>query len=85
VFTLITNIQDEVHRFAISYHKKLQSKGLRETELLNIEGIGKEKAKLLLKHFGSVAKIKKASIEDICQVKGIKEHTAQKIVEYFND
>lgn len=85
VFTLITNIQDEVHRFAISYHKKLQSKGLRETELLNIEGIGKEKAKLLLKHFGSVAKIKKASIEDICKVKGIKEHTAQKIVEYFND
>lgn len=85
VFTLITNIQDEVHRFAISYHKKLQSKGLRETELLNIEGIGKEKAKLLLKHFGSVAKIKKASIEDICQVKGIKEHTAQKIVEYFNN
>ena len=85
VFTLITNIQDEVHRFAISYHKKLQSKGLRETELLNIESIGKEKAKLLLKHFGSVAKIKKASIEDICQVKGIKEHTAQKIVEYFND
>ena len=85
VFTLITNIQDEVHRFAIRYHKKLQSKGLRETELLNIEGIGKEKAKLLLKHFGSVAKIKVASIEDICQVKGIKEHTAQKIVEYFND
>ncbi|MBO5321577.1 MAG: excinuclease ABC subunit UvrC [Clostridia bacterium] len=84
VFTLITNIQDEVHRFAISYHKKLQSKSLRETELLNIEGIGKEKAKLLLKHFGSVTKIKKASLEDICEVKGIKEHTAQKILEYFN-
>lgn len=84
VFTLITNIQDEVHRFAISYHKKLQSKSLSQTELLNIEGIGKEKAKLLLKHFGSVAKIKKASLEDICKVKGIKKQTAKKIVEYFN-
>ena len=84
VFTLITNIQDEVHRFAISYHKKLQSKSLSQTELLNIEGIGKEKAKLLLKYFGSVAKIKKASLEDICKVKGIKKQTAKKIVEYFN-
>ena len=85
VFTLITNIQDEVHRFAIGYHKKLQSKSLRETELLNIEGIGREKAKLLLKHFGSVAKIKKASIEEICKVKGIKQQTAQKIVEYYKN
>ncbi len=83
-FTLVTNIQDEVHRFAIGYHKKLQSKSVKGTELLNIEGIGKEKAKLLLKHFGSVAKIKEATMDDLCKVNGIKSQTAQKIIEYFN-
>ncbi len=82
-FTLVTNIQDEVHRFAIGYHKKLQSKGLTQTELLNIEGIGKERAKLLLKHFGSISKIKKATSKELCQVKSISPQIAEKILEYF--
>ena len=84
-FTLVTNIQDEVHRFAIGYHKKLRSKSVKGTELLNIEGIGKEKAKLLLKHFGSVAKIKDATMDDLCKVDGIKSQTAGKIIEYFKN
>ncbi len=84
-FTLVTNIQDEVHRFAIGYHKKLQSKSVRGTELLNIEGVGKERAKALLKHFGSIAKIKKATAEELCTVKGISPKTAEKILNYFKD
>ncbi len=84
VFTLITNIQDEVHRFAISYHKKLQSKKLLNRELTQIEGIGEKKANLLLKHFGSINKIKNASFEDICKVKGITSKNAESIYKFFS-
>lgn len=82
-FTLVTNIQDEVHRFAIGYHKKLRSKTVTETELLNIEGIGKQRANDLLKHFGSVAEIKKATLEELSSVKGISPKTADNIIRYF--
>lgn len=84
-FTLITNIQDEVHRFAIGYHKKLRSKSITKTELLEIEGVGKQRATSLLKNFGSMAKIKKATAEELCKVKNITPKTAQNIIEYFKD
>ncbi len=84
VFTLITNIQDEVHRFAISYHKKLQSKKLLNRELTQIEGIGEKKANLLLKYFGSISKIKNASFDDICKVKGITSKNAESIYKFYN-
>ncbi|MBQ6847869.1 MAG: excinuclease ABC subunit UvrC [Clostridia bacterium] len=84
-FTLVTNIQDEVHRFAIGYHKKLQSKSVTGTELLQIEGVGKERAKVLLKHFGSIEKIKKATIKELCAVKGISPKTAENVVKYFGN
>ena len=83
-FTLVTNIQDEVHRFAISYHKKLQSKKMLGRELTNISGIGEKKANALLKHFGSMSKIKNASAQSLIEVKGISEQNAINIVEYFN-
>ena len=84
-FTLVTNIQDEVHRFAISYHKKLQSKKLLNRELTGIEGIGKSKADALLKHFGSMKKIKTASVCELQKVKGISEKNAKTIYEYFKN
>ena len=83
VFTLITNIQDEVHRFAIGYHKTLRSKLVTSSELLNIEGVGKGLAAKLLKHFGGISKIKKADFEEITKVKGIPRKTAENIIEYF--
>lgn len=84
VFTLITNIQDEVHRFAISYQKQLQSKKMLGRELTNIKGIGDKKANSLLKHFGSMTKIRNADIQSLVSVKGITEQNAADIVEYFN-
>lgn len=84
VFTLITNIQDEVHRFAISYQKQLQSKKMLGRELTNIKGIGDKKANSLLKHFGSMTKIRNADIESLMAVKGISEQNALDIIEYFN-
>lgn len=83
-FTLITNIQDEVHRFAISYHKKLQSKKLLSRELTQIEGIGEKKANILLKHFGSMKKVREATLVQLQEVKGITEKNAESIFKHFN-
>ena len=75
----ITNLQDTVHDTAISYHRKLRDKGMVESELDNIEGIGEIKKQLLLKEFGSVENIRKASITELVKVKGITEKLANEI------
>lgn len=82
-FSFITAIQDEVHRFAISYQRKLQSKKLLNRELTQINGIGKKKAAVLLKHFKTISKIKSASIEDLIKVKSISPQNAEEIVKFF--
>ncbi len=84
-FTLITNIQDEVHRFAITYHKNLRSKKMTKSQLLEIKGIGEEKAKILLKAFGSIKNIKTASIEELSNLKGITTQNATAIFNFFNE
>ena len=77
---LITRFQDTVHDTAITYHRKLRDKDITKSELDEIKGIGKVKKQALLKQFGSVEKIKKASIEELMQVKGITKELAEKIV-----
>ena len=81
LMNLITRFQDTVHDTAITYHRKLRDKEITKSELDEIEGIGEIKKKALLKHFGSVEKIKKASKEELMQVKGISESIAQKIMD----
>ena len=78
---LITKFQDTVHDTAITYHRKLRDKEITKSELDEIKGIGEVKKKALLKHFGSVEKIKQASIEELMQVKGITEELAKTISE----
>lgn len=78
---VITLFQDSVHDTAIGYHKKLRDKELIHSKLDEIEGIGPAKKKLLLKTFGSVERIKKASIEELTKLKGINEELARKIKE----
>jgi excinuclease ABC subunit C len=76
---LITTFQDTVHDTAISYHRKLRDKQMQASKLDNITGIGDAKKHELLKHFGSVEKIRQASINDIAQVKGINRELAERI------
>ena len=83
-YRLVTAIQDEVHRFAITYHKKLRSKKMLNSELTEIEGIGTAKAAALLKHFKTIKAIKAASVEELCNVSGINKSLAQKIYNEFN-
>ena len=79
LFKLITLFQDTVHNTAIEYHRKLRDKSITKSELDNIKGIGETKKKALLNKFGSVEKIKKASIEELMQVKGINKNIAENI------
>ena len=79
LLNLITLFQDSVHDIAISYHKKIRDKEILHSELDDIEGIGEAKKNLLIKTFGSVERIKNASIEELTQVKGINENLARRI------
>ncbi|HIZ15951.1 MAG TPA: excinuclease ABC subunit UvrC [Firmicutes bacterium] len=83
-YTLVSKIQEEVHRFAISYHRQRRSKSAVSSVLQEIEGVGKSRASALLKHFKSMKAIKAASIDELASVKGISRSAAEKIYEYFN-
>lgn len=80
LFNLVTFLQDEVHDTAIEYHRKLRENRIRQSELDKIEGIGEAKKKALLQKFKSVKKIKEATIEELCEVHGINETLAKKIL-----
>ena len=82
-FTLVSRIQEEVHRFAIEYHRKRRSAGI-STTLTQIEGVGQKRAATLLKHFKSVNAVKEADIEQLCSVKGVDKRSAQAIFDYFH-
>ena len=84
-YRLVTTIQDEVHRFAIGYHKKRRSKKMLSSELLAIEGIGEAKAKALLKHFKTMKVIREASVDELAAVAGINRSLAEKIYSEFNN
>lgn len=83
-FYLLQRIQDEVHRFAITFHREQRGKSMVTSKLDSIPGIGDKRRKLLLKHFGSLKKIKEASIEDF-KVLSIGEKLAGQILEALND
>ena len=79
LMNFITNMQDEVHRIAIEYNRKLRDKDTTKSKLDEIKGVGEKKKQDLLKEFGSVEGIKKADIIEISKVKGITEELARKI------
>ncbi len=83
LFLYLTKMQDEVHRFAISYHRDIKSKGSIESILENIEGIGEKRRKKLLKKYGSVNKMKEAPIEQLEQI--IPKNVAIELKKYLND
>ncbi|MBP3329868.1 MAG: excinuclease ABC subunit UvrC [Clostridia bacterium] len=83
-FTLVSNIQEEVHRFAVSYHRQKHKKNSLSTTLTKIDTIGESKAKILLRSFRTLTAIKNATREELMSVKGINAKNAEKIVEYFS-
>ncbi len=83
VFSLIGNIQEETHRFAITYHRNLRSKRLRYSELDRIPGVGPKRKALLLRSFGSVSAIKKADMADLQRL--LPQDTARTVYDYFRN
>ncbi len=83
VLRLVTSIQDEAHRFALNYNKKLRQRRYRRSVLDQVEGIGPKRKKALLKHFGSVSNMKKAGIDDFQAVNGISRATAERLYEFL--
>ena len=81
IFRFMVQIQDEVHRFAISYHKNKRSKAQIKSQLDDIQGVGPIIKQKLLRHFGSVTKIKSATIDELAQIVGT--YRASTIYEYF--
>ena len=84
LMNLITRFQDTVHDTAITYHRKLRAKAITKSELDGIVGIGEMRKKALLKHFGSVEKIRDSSIEELTKISGINEDLAKDILRYTN-
>lgn len=80
---MLQRIRDEAHRFAITYHRQKRSASMTRSELDAIDGLGAAKQKALLKHFGSVKKIKAASVEELMQARGIGPQLADKIHGHF--
>ena len=72
-FKYVTRIQDEVHRFAITFHRDRRSKHQTASELDNIKGIGEATKTVLLKHFKSVKRIKEASVNELAEIIGKKK------------
>ncbi len=81
LFYLLTNMQDEVHRFTISYHKRLREKKFKESILDEIENIGIKRKEKLLSHFKTINRIKKASLQDLAEVIGQK--SGQAVYDFF--
>ena len=79
---VLTTIRDEAHRFAIKEHRRLRLKSINKNDLLSIEGIGEKTVSDLLKEFGSLSKISKASYDDLLVM--LKPSIAKKVYEFFN-
>lgn len=83
-FKLITRIQDEAHRFAIEFHRKLRSQGQVHSVLDDIKGIGPARRKSLMKYFMSIEAIKNASVEELKNVPSMNENSALEVYKFFH-
>ena len=79
---LIQYVRDEAHRFGITHHRALRGKEGLRSELGSIPGIGPKKQAALIRHFRSVGAIFAATKEELCQVEGVSESLAQRILDY---
>lgn len=81
---LLQQVRDESHRFAITYHRKLRSDNISESSLDDIPGIGKKRKINILKEFGTMGKVKNASVEELAKIKGMNEKVATNVYEYYH-
>lgn len=83
VFTLVSEIQNEVHRFSVAYHHQNHAKRGLSLSLTEIEGVGEKRASALLKHFKTMTAIKNAEVDELSKAPGITSAVAQNIYDYY--
>ena len=85
VFSFVSEIQEEVHRYAISYHRNLRKKNSFESVLCSIDGIGKTRAKALIQRFKTVSAISQADYRELISVPGMTAPAAESVIKFFNN
>ena len=85
VLYFVQRLRDEAHRFAIGSHRQQRKKDIREAGLQEIPGIGPTRKRALLRHFGTLKAIERASVADLEHVPGINAETARKIYDFFHE
>ena len=83
LYRFVASIQEEVHNYAISYHRSLRNKSLTKSELDDIQGIGEKRKKALLNHFKDIEAIKKATFEELLEVEGMNKTSSESVYNYF--
>lgn len=83
LYRFVASIQEEVHNYAISYHRSLRNKSLTKSELDDIHGIGEKRKKALLNHFKDIEAIKKATFEELLEVEGMNKTSSESVYNYF--
>ena len=83
LYRFVASIQEEVHNYAISYHRSLRNKSLIKSELDDIQGIGEKRKKALLNHFKDIEAIKKATFEELLEVEGMNKTSSESVYNYF--
>ena len=85
VLYFVERLRDEAHRFAVGSHRQKRKKDIREAGLQEIPGIGPTRKRALLRHFGTLKAIERASVADLEHVPGINAETARKIYDFFHE
>jgi excinuclease ABC subunit C len=85
VLYFLQRLRDEAHRFAIGSHRQKRRRDIREAGLQEISGIGPTRKRALLRHFGTLKAIERASLDDLAQVPGISAETARRVYDFFHD
>ena len=83
LYRFVASIQEEVHNYAITYHRSLRNKSLTKSSLDDIPGVGEKRKKALLSHFKSIEDIKNASVEELSKVEGLNKSVAENIYDHF--
>ncbi len=82
---LVKRLRDEAHRFAIEYHRKLRGRAMTSSVLDDVPGVGEKRRKLLIRHFGSVKRLREASVEEIAAIKGVTGKVAEDVHSALHD
>jgi len=85
VLYFVQRLRDEAHRFAVGSHRQRRSRDIREAGLQEIAGIGPTRKRALLRHFGTLRAVERASISDLTQVPGISAETARRVYDFFHE